>query len=476
MTTTPNLVLPYLAAGQAQKHVTLNESLRMLDAIVQLSVTSRVLAAPPANPAEGERYIVAAGGAGVWSGHAGKIAAFQDGGWMLYAPKEGWLAWVRDEDKLCAFDGAAWVTAGGGAQNQPLVGVNATADTTNRLAVSAPATLLNHEGAGHQLKVNKAAAAQTASLLFQTGFSGRAEMGTAGDDVFRLKTSPDGSNWTQSISAHPVSGVMVGPHLVSTATTSGGPTLEACLDIPGDRFAYFDLHASDAQPDYSARLNRTPGVNGDLVLENIGAGHLRLSVSTGTVRFNTGGIDRLAVDAAGHLVPIADNAYQLGSSGARFSAIWAANGVIQTSDSRDKLIEQDLPAESAAAMIDAVSPILFRWKSGSRDILVKARHKASMNPENPCAKSVEIVEAETVDRPGKRVHAGFSAQTIKAALDHAGLECGVWGLEDPANAESRQWIRPDQLIPVLWAALRQTRAEIRDVKADIKALEGRKNR
>lgn len=199
MTTTPNLVLPYLAAGQAQKHVTLNESLRMLDALVQLAVLSRALATPPASPSDGDRHIVAAGATGTWAGHAGKIAAFQDGGWMIYAPKEGWLAFVRDEDRLLAFDGAGWIETGGTLQNRPVVGVNATADTTNRLSVSAPATLLNHEGAGHQLKLNKASAGQTASLLFQTGFSGRAEMGTAGSDSFSVKVSADGAVWTTAL-------------------------------------------------------------------------------------------------------------------------------------------------------------------------------------------------------------------------------------------------------------------------------------
>ena len=40
MSNTSSLVLPYLAVGQAQKHVTVNESLRRLDALVQLSVVS----------------------------------------------------------------------------------------------------------------------------------------------------------------------------------------------------------------------------------------------------------------------------------------------------------------------------------------------------------------------------------------------------------------------------------------------------
>ena len=53
----------------------------------------------------------------------------------------------------------------------------ATADATNRLPIRAPASLFNHAGAGHQVKVNKAVGADIGSFLFQTGFSGRAEFG-----------------------------------------------------------------------------------------------------------------------------------------------------------------------------------------------------------------------------------------------------------------------------------------------------------
>jgi hypothetical protein len=199
MSSTPNLDLPYLAAGQAQKHVTLNESLRMLDALVQLAVASRAVTSPPASPTEGERYLVPAGASGVFAGHVGQIAAYQDAAWMFYTAQTGWTAWIGDEQRLVAFDGTTWINAGGSLQDQPLVGVNATADTTNRLAVSAPATLLNHEGAGHQVKINKSAPTDTASLLFQTGFSGRAEMGLAGADTFSFKISPDGSAWATAI-------------------------------------------------------------------------------------------------------------------------------------------------------------------------------------------------------------------------------------------------------------------------------------
>ena len=115
MDTTPNLNLPYIAAAQAQKHVTHNEAIRALDAVVQLSVLDRSLTSAPGTPAEGDRYIVAAGATGAWSGHDLEIAAWQDGAWAFYAPVEGWLAWVMDEAALLAFDGADWVNAAASA-------------------------------------------------------------------------------------------------------------------------------------------------------------------------------------------------------------------------------------------------------------------------------------------------------------------------------------------------------------------------
>ena len=47
---TPRLGLPYLAAAQAQKHVTMNEALSLLDGLVSTSAVSRSLAAQPASP------------------------------------------------------------------------------------------------------------------------------------------------------------------------------------------------------------------------------------------------------------------------------------------------------------------------------------------------------------------------------------------------------------------------------------------
>lgn len=197
MTTSPNLSLSYLLPQQAQKHVTVNESLRRLDAIAQLAVASSTVAAEPSEPAEGVRYIVPDGASGAaWSGFsANNVAAFQDGAWVEVAPAEGWIAFVADAGEKLIFRSGVWTRVS-------RLGVNATPDADNRFAVASDAALFAHDAAGTgdvRIKVSKEASGDTASHLFQTAYSGRAEIGLAGDDNFHLKVSPDGSNWKDAL-------------------------------------------------------------------------------------------------------------------------------------------------------------------------------------------------------------------------------------------------------------------------------------
>jgi len=126
MTTTTHLSLPYLESGQAQKHVTLNESLRMLDALVMPAVKDRDLAAPPAAPADGDRYIVGAPGSGAFAGKDNQIAQYVDGGWLFHPPRAGWTCYVEDESVLAAFDGAGWIAASGAAGGREVLAANRT--------------------------------------------------------------------------------------------------------------------------------------------------------------------------------------------------------------------------------------------------------------------------------------------------------------------------------------------------------------
>ncbi|VAV95956.1 Gene Transfer Agent associated protein Pden_3078 [hydrothermal vent metagenome] len=202
MSETTNLALPFIEASQAQKHVTHNEALLVLDALVQTGIVDRDLTSPPASPVDGEAFIPASGSTAQWYGNDLAIAVWQDGAWKFHTPQKGWIVYLTDENMFAFWNGNTWSdlsSAMGALQNISSLGINTAADATNKLSVSTDAVLFNHDGNGVQHKLNKNAANDTASLLFQTNFSGRAEMGITGDDDFHFKVSPDGATWNESI-------------------------------------------------------------------------------------------------------------------------------------------------------------------------------------------------------------------------------------------------------------------------------------
>jgi hypothetical protein len=274
--------LPLLAAAQAQKHVTHNDALVLLDTLVAPRVLDRDLSAPPGVPADGDAYLVASGASGDWSGHDGAIAWCIDGGWRFAAPFAGLTLYVADENLLLLHDGTGFVdiTTLVSFQNLPLLGINASADATNKLAVKSSAVLFDNIGAGVQFKVNKNAAGDTASLLYQTGYSGRAEIGLAGDDDFHFKVSPDGSSWTEALKLDKTSGL---------ATLAGDPT----ASLHAATKHYVDTAAAALQPldsDLTAIAALAPP-NDDVVQRKAGAWTNRSIVQLGAdlVSANAGG-------------------------------------------------------------------------------------------------------------------------------------------------------------------------------------------
>ncbi len=219
----PRLNLPYLQPAQAQKHVTHNEALRALDLVVQLSVASVNATIPPAAPDQGETYALGTSPTGAWSGQDGKLAAWLDNGWQFLTPDMGWRAWDQNAGLLKVWDGSAWIDPPVNTQNLSGIGIATGSDSTNRLAVRSPASLLTHEGAGHQLKINKAGAGDTASLLFQSNWTGHAEMGLSGDTNFSIKVSQDGGSWVDALRFDATTGTASGAAVQSSAddTTSG---------------------------------------------------------------------------------------------------------------------------------------------------------------------------------------------------------------------------------------------------------------
>ncbi len=104
----PRLSLPFLIAGQAQKEITHNEALQLVDALVQPVVQTADLAMPPASPEVGKCWIVGMGATGEWAGHDGAIGQWTSGGWRFSDPLVGWRCHVVDRGTAMIHDGAAW--------------------------------------------------------------------------------------------------------------------------------------------------------------------------------------------------------------------------------------------------------------------------------------------------------------------------------------------------------------------------------
>ncbi|WGM30405.1 DUF2793 domain-containing protein [Brevundimonas sp. NIBR11] len=201
------LDLPYLAAGQLQKHVTLNQALTRLDALAQTAVVSRSLAAQPAAPEDGDLYILPAGPTGaVWSAWAeGDLVRAELGGWTRVPAPEGALAVVLDEGGLVVRGEDGWSPFPARLQSLERLGLNTAADADNPFAAKLNKALWTARSTGDggdgslRFTFNKDTASDVLSLLFQSGYGGRAELGLIGDDDLRLKVSSDGGTWREAL-------------------------------------------------------------------------------------------------------------------------------------------------------------------------------------------------------------------------------------------------------------------------------------
>jgi hypothetical protein len=593
MSETIHLELPYIAASQAQKHVTHNEALRILDALVMLSVKDRDLSAPPGSPADGDRYLVKPAGSGGFAGKDNQIAHFRDGAWTFHTPRSGWLCYVEDEELPLVYDGSAWVSLLGdhaAFQNVTLLGVGTEADGSNPFAAKLNnvlwTALYDAEGGDGSLryKLNKEDVADTLSLLLQTDWSGRAEIGLTGSDNLRVKVSADGSVWKDAVSVsntsghvgiggatNPVNKLHVGDensasvssllytadvmsvsaqganaasiNLISANTNAafagffkatrsrGTLSSPAAVQTGDDVFALLGV-AIDGTT-WRASAGITFKVDGT-VTDNVqapqaiifGAGN---SSATERARINSSGnmgIGTASPDekltVAGIVDPGADNTYTIGKSGRRWSAIWAANGTIQTSDARDK---RDVAASDLGLdFIMALRPISYRFAIGGNEEVIETveveaeeyvygeEQRTVVVVDVVNGKAVRSERVETVrvplfddipvvdeagrpvsdpegtpqvlrvprvdtvtreqqivgyrERPGRRRHYGLSAQQVRKVLDDLGVEdFAGWVKTDPDDPASDEALRYDQFIAPLIRAVQQLTERVAALEA-----------
>ncbi|MEX3313942.1 DUF2793 domain-containing protein [Sulfitobacter sp. PS-8MA] len=262
--TTAHLGLPMIAPSQAQKHVTHNEAIQMLDALTQLVLAGVDSETPPAVPTPGEVHALGPAPTGAWSGQAGMLAQWVAPGWRFLMPQEGWCGWDATGGRILFWQNGVWEVWSPELDNVSRVGVGTAADMTNRLAVASDGALFSHSGAGHRLTINKAAAGETGALLYQSGWTGHAELGLTGDTDFHLKVSQDGSTWTEALVVDASSGHMSGAAVQSspTDTTAGRLARADYAYGPGNLIG--TVSEAAGQPT-GAVIERGRNANGDFV-------------------------------------------------------------------------------------------------------------------------------------------------------------------------------------------------------------------
>lgn len=105
---TSRLSLPLLHASQAQKEMTHNEALTLIDLLLHGCVAGVAEDVPPANATPGSCWIVGPAPTGVWAGKARHIAGMTEGGWRFAAPREGMRLWWSGSETTVEFRGGAW--------------------------------------------------------------------------------------------------------------------------------------------------------------------------------------------------------------------------------------------------------------------------------------------------------------------------------------------------------------------------------
>lgn len=133
---TDRLELPLLTAGQAQKELTHNEALTQLSIVAQPVVQAVAPASVPSSPLPGQCWIVGPAPGGAWTGKAGAIACWTQGGWRFLAPFDGMETWSIADGLGVRRIAGAWVVGVAQAVSLHVGGVQVVGQRQS--AISAP--------------------------------------------------------------------------------------------------------------------------------------------------------------------------------------------------------------------------------------------------------------------------------------------------------------------------------------------------
>jgi len=354
---TVNLSLPYLLSGQAQKHVTVNESLSRLDALIMASVVSMDEATPPTEPVPGQAWLIGNDPHQDWSDWPGALAVWSETGWQFIQPLPGWHVWVQSLQKLMLYTGALWAPVLSDTQNLERLGLAAEADSAHPFTARLNAALLTaretgNEGSGHiRLTLNKQDSGHSASLLFQTAYSGRAEFGLLGNDELGLNVSANGNDWTSALIVEPSAGRLgLGTYPDGDARL----TIDGRMRVRSGPMA-FTLHEE-------GRLELRHSEGGAVAVQAVFPGSsLSLGCVTSDQVWRSGMLrldpDEPAIISAHDLRPQASQTSDLGKADFQWRDLYLQNmpSVLSAQPGKDTLHK----LEEIEAFVQALNPVLY---------------------------------------------------------------------------------------------------------------------
>jgi hypothetical protein len=196
----------------------------------------------------------------------------------------------------------------------------------------------------------------------------------------------------------------------------------------------------------------------------IGCEHHHFATTASSLTFYTYGggslSERMRITSVGNTQPGADNAYSLGVSGTRWSAVWAANGTIQTSDEREKkdIVDSDLGLD----LITKLRPVSFKWKVGQNVVTSQVVKDEEGNPILD-EEGNEKTESVLIPREGKRTHYGLIAQEVEEVLD--GKDFGGFIHDEETDTKG---LRYDQFVPLLIKSIQELNDKIAILESKLK--------
>ena len=177
-----------------------------------------------------------------------------------------------------------------------------------------------------------------------------------------------------------------------------------------------------------------------------GGSDWRINNSGGLLLFGQSSDDLASVTdilrlGGGSVTPATDNAVVCGQSARRWTAVWAVNGTIQTSDATMKSNIQ--PLNSGLNIIGQLTPVSYQWNNTSTD--------------------------------SGKTHIGFLAQNLQQALPEVVYD-HEW-IQNPETGE-REWaetrhlgINYSEIIPVLVRGIQEQQELISQLQLQNERLE-----